>query len=286
MIGARGAYRLLATAAHRAETPLAAAWRWTTRITARDETAAVAARGCLVIAPHPDDETLGCGATIARKRAAGTPVRVVIVADGRYAQRASTRISPEQLASLRAEEARAACKELGVDSADVFQLGYEDNHVAQHEDELVEDLLAHLAAAMPGEVLVVSDLDHHPDHRAVNRAAQRALRRWNRGPIVREFAVWSWIDGPWLEQRSRTPGGRAVHLVAQPARALARGRAVAVRTGRFATAKRAALAAHATQTSAFTDEPEWGVMDDTMLSVFPRHVELFLCPRRRRAPLC
>src|SRR5829696_1206258 len=89
MIGARGAYRLLATAAHRAETPLAAAWRWTTRITARDETAAVAARGCLVIAPHPDDETLGCGATIARKRAAGTPVRVVIVADGRYAQRAS-----------------------------------------------------------------------------------------------------------------------------------------------------------------------------------------------------
>jgi len=49
---------------------------------ARDDTATSAARSALVLAPHPDDETLGCGATILRKRAAGTPVHVLIVTDG------------------------------------------------------------------------------------------------------------------------------------------------------------------------------------------------------------
>src|SRR5579885_2284019 len=36
----------------------------------------------LIIAPHHDDETLGCGGVIALKRAAGVPVQVVILTDG------------------------------------------------------------------------------------------------------------------------------------------------------------------------------------------------------------
>lgn len=45
---------------------------------AEDVTSQTATRSCVVLAPHPDDETLGCGATITRKLVAGTPVMVVI----------------------------------------------------------------------------------------------------------------------------------------------------------------------------------------------------------------
>ncbi|HZB40577.1 MAG TPA: PIG-L deacetylase family protein [Ilumatobacter sp.] len=269
-------YCSLSTAAHAIEPRLAAGWRWATRVAARDETDSIGGRSCMVVAPHPDDETIGCGATIARKRARGTPVSVVIVADGRYAQSRSRAVSPSALAAIRAAEASAACEQLGVRAEHLIQLGFEDNHVSGQEAALSAQLHDLLVRLQPDEVLVVSDLDHHPDHRAVNRATYDALARWDGSPIVREFPVWSWIDGPWLDQRNRSAVGRATHLVVQPLRALARGRPVKVSTTGFAEVKRAALAAHASQTSAYTDEPEWAVMDDELLSVFRDDIEVFL----------
>ena len=58
----------------------------------------------IVVAPHPDDETLGCGATIMQKLAAGTPVHVVIATDGRYWPR-FTKFSTDILVKIREEEA-------------------------------------------------------------------------------------------------------------------------------------------------------------------------------------
>src|SRR4051794_15264243 len=94
-------------------------------MTATDLTDATSTRSCLVVAPHPDDETFGCGATILRKRAHGTPVRVVIVTDGRHSTKSAV-ISPEALAALRRREALDACSRLGLDSTDVIFLDYED----------------------------------------------------------------------------------------------------------------------------------------------------------------
>ena len=75
------------------------------RVRAIDVTDQAAASSCVVIAPHPDDETLGCGAIIARKRAAGTNVRVVIVTDGRRSHR-SDKIPVHRLIALRRKEAQ------------------------------------------------------------------------------------------------------------------------------------------------------------------------------------
>jgi hypothetical protein len=140
MTMAQTSYRVLAGGAHAMQPRLLDAWRAATAALARDDTEASAKRRCLVVAPHPDDETLGCGATIARKRAAGTAVLVAVVADGRYAQSRSTMISPSELASIRAAEAVAACARLGVDADDVVQLGHEDTHVAEAEQQVTEEL--------------------------------------------------------------------------------------------------------------------------------------------------
>lgn len=269
-------YRRSAAAAHALEPALAAGWRWAERAMARDVTEATTGRSCLVVAPHPDDETIGCGATIARKRAAGTQVDVVIVADGRYAQSQSRQVTPRQLAAIRRDEVIAACGALGVEPDHVTQLGHEDTRVDAVEDMVADQLRSHLDRCQPDEVLIVSGLDHHPDHRAVHRAALRALTQSGGRPVVWEYPVWSWIDGPWLDQRDRSPWGRAAHLVTQPMAVLARGRAMTVAVGAYGEAKKRALAEHASQTSAYTDEEEWAIMDEQLLSVFSPTAELFL----------
>src|SRR3954464_13432525 len=83
------------------------AWSTAVAMRARDVTQRSAAASCIVFAPHPDDETLGCGATIHRKRDAGTAVHVVIASDGRRSQHPGV-IAPEELVRMRAQEALAA----------------------------------------------------------------------------------------------------------------------------------------------------------------------------------
>ena len=101
-------YRAFACGAHAVEPVALAMWRRAVVLSAQDDTRASEGRRCLVIAPHPDDETIACGATITRKRAAGTPVTVLVVADGRYAQPGSRHITPADLAAIRSIEVVSA----------------------------------------------------------------------------------------------------------------------------------------------------------------------------------
>jgi GlcNAc-PI de-N-acetylase len=75
---------------------------------ANDMTSQTAIRSCLVLSPHPDDETLGCGATIMQKLAAGSLVHVAIATDGRYWP-PNTNLSADALVQIREHEARRAC---------------------------------------------------------------------------------------------------------------------------------------------------------------------------------
>src|SRR5579864_9551694 len=72
----------------------------------------------LVVAAHPDDETLGCGATIAKHIAAGDPVRVYVMADG-VGARGFTGNSEQR--AQRHGMYRRACKVLGTEDVWIFQ---------------------------------------------------------------------------------------------------------------------------------------------------------------------
>ena len=98
---------------------------------------AATGRSCLVVAPHPDDETIGCGATIARKRAAGTDTWVLVVTDGRHSHR-SAQVRPLQLAALREEESRRACELLGVDPDQVRFGGFEEGTLGRCLDAVAD----------------------------------------------------------------------------------------------------------------------------------------------------
>src|SRR6202044_4049231 len=90
-----------------------------------DERVAVApqARKILVVAPHPDDESLGCGGLISLSAQAGSSVYIGFVTDGAASHRNSTAWSPVRLAAQREQEASRALACLGLENAPLSSSG-------------------------------------------------------------------------------------------------------------------------------------------------------------------
>jgi LmbE family N-acetylglucosaminyl deacetylase len=251
---------------------------WRRGIVARgtDVTQAVTGRSCLVLAPHPDDESLGCGATIARKRAAGTRVTVAFAADGRSSHPSSRQVSQDELVRRRAAEGRSACRILGVPDAEVHVLGLPDRTLGARQAELTRCLDQLIAAVCPEEILVASRLDHNVDHQALAQALY-AGQQWRRpGVVVAEYPVWFWADGPWpLREGPRSPWTRMTAFVAEPVATLRSLCPWLVDTSGFLTRKREAIMAHRTQTENLTGEEDWNTLGDAFISQFLRPVEVF-----------
>jgi bacillithiol biosynthesis deacetylase BshB1 len=116
----------------------------------------------LVIGPHPDDEELGMGGTIAKLAAQGHRVHLVDVTDG----------EPTPLGSpeIRAAEADAAARVLGVQRT---LLGLPNRRVV-HDVPSRHRLAAVIRRHRPDWLFVPYPLDAHPDHVAVTRIAEDA----------------------------------------------------------------------------------------------------------------
>lgn len=134
----------------------------------------------LVIAPHPDDESIGTGALIQRVLAAGGRLQVIFVTDGdnnAFPQRLAGkkwRITADDRAkwgTMRRQESRAALSQLGAPVGTAIFLGYADRSLARMAERgdrrVAEGLRAIIAAFDPLLVVSPSGLDLHADHRAV-----------------------------------------------------------------------------------------------------------------------
>ncbi len=143
----------------------------------------------LVFAPHPDDETLACGALIQRALAAGAAVHVVIATNGDanpWPQRLVERrwhLDRESVArwgAMRAGEARAALRVLGLDEAHVQFLHWPDQGLTARLVQDGQDSVAELATLIrlhrPTLVAMPSVRDSHPDHSALAILLKAALR--------------------------------------------------------------------------------------------------------------
>lgn len=251
-----------------------AGWRRALVARGRDMTDESAVRSALVLAPHPDDETIGCGATIRRKRDAGTRVTVVVATDG-SGSHPSSAISPEELAELRAGEALAAAQVLGVGPDDVIQLGYADGQLSTRADDVRADLARVIRDVAPREILVASGLDSHPDHKALSRAVRRLVDEGGVDARVWEYPVWYWANGPWASGRADLLT-TSLRFVADPVRSLVRLRPDLVATGPYLGPKRDALACYRSQTASLTGDPGWETLDAAFLEWFLGPWEVFL----------
>ena len=146
-------------------------------------------QGMTVIAPHPDDETLGLGATVAMLRAAGVDVQVVSVSDGGAAYSVRSATERTQLETVRRNEVRRSMELLG--AGEPVRLGMPDGELACNEHRLTDRIVALLAEFPPGRWCAATWRgDGHPDHEAVGRAAAAAAAQT--GAVLVEYPVWMW----------------------------------------------------------------------------------------------
>ncbi len=145
----------------------------------------------VVLAAHPDDESLGAGGLTNTAVASGLDVVIVCATDGEHSHPDSPTLTPAELAQIRAREGRAAATALGV--TDVRRLELSDGDLGNHED-LLTTRLVELVGDGRGTLIVAPwRRDGHPDHEAAGRAAATAARRT--GADLWEYPVWFWHWG-------------------------------------------------------------------------------------------
>ena len=126
----------------------------------------------LALAPHPDDETFGCGGTLTLHVNAGDPVKVVFLTNGAKGD-SSGETDQQSYVELRQQEARAACSVLGITDLEFW--AYEDRALVGARAVLPR-LMDLLESYRPGLVYAPSLLEFHPDHRATTILLWEALR--------------------------------------------------------------------------------------------------------------
>lgn len=142
-----------------------------------------------VLAAHPDDESLGCGGTIAALAARGAGVTVMIATDGDALLVSDVR---GDLAARRRAEANDACRMLGVQPPRF--LGFPDRELGKVRAELARALASALRDIAPTVVMLPWFLDTNSDHRALNLAL--ADTPLGDGTEVWGYEIWAplWVN--------------------------------------------------------------------------------------------
>jgi len=141
----------------------------------------------VVLAPHPDDDVIGCGGTIHKHCMTGDHVAVIYMTDGACGGDWSAPPS-EELAAARRKEAEEAAGILGV--KDLAFFGEPDGKLASGP-EVVSSLLDKIGRIAADCLLLPAFLDGHPDHEATNRVFADAAPHLKKDMTVWAYEVWS-----------------------------------------------------------------------------------------------
>jgi LmbE family N-acetylglucosaminyl deacetylase/SAM-dependent methyltransferase len=233
---------------------LAALWTTGRRVGARQLLASV--QDVVVVAAHPDDESLAAAGLLAAVGRAGLPATVVVATSGEASHPMSPTHRPEQLAVLREEEVRRAVAAVHP-AARVLLLAQPDSGLAEHEAHLLDAL----TPLVDPHTLVVAPWrgDGHADHEAAGRVAAQVAAYV--GARLLEYPVWLWHWGT----ASALGGVEVLCLDLDPE--LRRGKADA-------------LACHRSQTAPLSPAPgDEALLTSGFLAHFARPFEVFLPSR-------
>jgi LmbE family N-acetylglucosaminyl deacetylase len=158
----------------------------------------ITAKRILVFAPHPDDDILGCGGSIAWHVEQGDQVKIVYLTSG---ESGSLDIGKGELGLLREREARAAAQVLGVKETEFLR--WPDGYLAVRP-EYLRQLTSLIRAERPHRVYLPHSQDAVYDHLIIHQLVMEAMRRAS-GPWFQECPGEPWSVGTALGYEIWTP---------------------------------------------------------------------------------
>jgi LmbE family N-acetylglucosaminyl deacetylase len=214
----------------------------------------------LILAPHPDDETLGCGGLIAHAVATGQPVSVLVLTDGTMSHPNSRAWPAARLRRVREEESRHAASALGLDPAHVEFLGLPDTRAPRDGEaarRAASAIAAHAERVGARALFTTWRHDPHADHLAASILGGMAAALT--GAVLFEYPVWGWTLPPRRLLDAGDPLGFRLDVADNLA------------------AKRRAIACHRSQLGQVVlDDPAGFVMEQTFVELFTGRWETFL----------
>jgi LmbE family N-acetylglucosaminyl deacetylase len=216
----------------------------------------------LILAPHPDDESLGCGGLIALASACGRPPAIVGVTDGAGSHPNSRSHPPVRLRATRDAELRDAAAVLGVGGERVHCLGLPDTGAplaGPRFDAAVAAVVALVSRYHVATVFASWRYDPHSDHAATAALGEAAAREAD--VRVALYPVWGWLLTSDAPLPLADVAGQRLDIAA------------------VLECKRRAIAAHRSQYSGIiTDDPVGFRLPGALLRVFEQPFEVFLAP--------
>ena len=218
----------------------------------------------LIVAPHADDESLGCGGVISLLRKYGQLVYILLLSDGTLSHPNSKAYPLEKLRDLREKELLDAAEILRVPPENIIFCRYPDRNVptihSEGFDGAVQNIAKLLAIVQPQSIFVPWRRDPHPDHRAafqIIEAADTAVAKIYEYPI-------------WLEELG-VAGDEPTQEESIPFR---------LNISQVLHQKQEAIAQHRSQiTDLISDDPEGFRLSPNMLSRFAVPYETFFISR-------
>jgi LmbE family N-acetylglucosaminyl deacetylase len=216
----------------------------------------------LILAPHPDDESLGCGGIIAACSAVGAPPFVVIVTDGAGSHPNSRAYPAARLRAIRMQEARDAVAALGLPPERIAFLNLPDTDSPSSGpafDAAIDEVAALLRQHRLGSILATWRHDPHCDHLSAHHIAS-ALAACTRTRHL-AYPVWGLTLPPDAPLDGQAPQGFRLDIAAH------------------LPAKRRAIAAHRSQYAGLIDDDPSGFqLADGFLALFDGPFETLLEP--------
>jgi len=255
---------------------------WYLSFKAKDQTAALTSGSALILAPHADDETIGCGGLIARKCGDGMPVDVVVATDGSASHLDEPTLSTtrENLMALRQSETTEACAHLGVASGHIHFFGLKDGELSQHMGKLEAEIATLVTALRPSQIYVCAISDGHRDHKALSQAVRNLAPRLD--AKIYEYPVWTFDFRSWRASGMTNKGGYVVGLWRMFQTAFG-WKVVSLSLTDVAGIKRVALEKHRSQLGLLPAEPDWSGLPENFLAHFFKDKELFFELEQRNA---
>lgn len=145
----------------------------------------------IIVAPHADDESLGCGGVISLLRKFDLPVHILLLTDGTLSHPNSKEYPAEKLRDLREQEIIDAAKILNVNAENLIFCRYKDRQLPEENNEdfvsAVKNISKIFEVIQPQSVFVPWRRDPHPDHRAAYELIKTADVY---GAKIYEYPIW------------------------------------------------------------------------------------------------